>query len=112
MGDGYEMGLLNALSSQLSHFSRYRMGNHRARPKPILFLPISLRHRHQQCCATSLFPNGAIVGENCAELEDLRHLNQSWPIHDQRTRVGDDYGNCRLPVCICCAIAMFLRPCF
>ena len=27
MGDGYEMGLLNALSSQLSHFSRYRMGN-------------------------------------------------------------------------------------
>ena len=47
------------------------------------------------------------VGENCVELEDRRHLNQSWPVHDLRTCFGDNYGNCWLPVCICCAIAMF-----
>lgn len=88
---------------------RYHMGNRRAWPEPILFFPIPFRHYQQQCRTASLLPNGPVVGESCAELEDIRHLNQSWPVHDQRTCFSDDYGDCRLSVCIRCAFVMFSR---
>lgn len=76
MGDGYVMGLRTChIEGQMFHIPRYYMGNHRARPEPILFLPVSFCHCFQQRRAATLFPYGPIVGENCAELEDLRHLN-------------------------------------
>lgn len=110
MGVGYVAGLQSQpYRSQFLPSSRFHLGDRRARPQPILLLPISVPHNSKQCCTTSLLSYGSNMGQGSPQLEDSWRLDKPRPIHHQRTRISHNYGKCWLPVCIRCAFAMLFR---